>query len=234
MRASGAARWVVFAGALLGGCAQVTRPPVPTPTPAPAPATGYESVQGRGPDVVARLRAAPPPAQPDVVDGTAPDADEDLLRARGLVKIGVAHYPPRDAAPLHAEVLAQARKVGADEVHLYSPQSADAPALANFFVRLHLPFGANFRDLNEQEQQTLGVDGVEIGEVVGGTPAAEANLRDGDYVLKFNKTPVHGKADFQSMLQSHLGRRVTLTIRRDGVTMKRLVVLGTLPAPIEH
>lgn len=220
---------------LLGGCAQVARTPAPIePAQPPQSAPAYETVQGRSVDVVARLRAAPPLAQPEVANGATPDGDETLLRAQGLVKIGIGHYPAGDAARLRDTVSRQARDVGADKALIYPPQSFDAPALAQFFVRLHLPFGANFRDLTDLERQTLGSDGVEIGEVVGGTPASEANLREGDYVLKFGKVPVHGKAAFQALLQEHMGRRVTLTIRRDGATLKRLVVLGTLPAAPGH
>ncbi|MDE2257647.1 MAG: PDZ domain-containing protein [Xanthomonadaceae bacterium] len=221
---------------LLGGCAaHVARPPARgTPGPPPPAPPAYEAVQGRSPDVVARLRAAPPPAQPEVADGATPDGDETLLRAQGLVEIGIGHYADDDVASLRSEVAAQARKAGADKALIYPPPTFGSPALALFFVRLHLPFGANFRDLTDIERQTLGSGGVEIGEVVGGTPASEANLRNGDYVLKFNAVPVSDKAQFQSLLQQHMGRRVTLTIRRNGVTMKRLVLLGTLPAGARH
>lgn len=220
---------------LLGGCAQVVRSPAPNEqgqTPQQVPA--YETVQGRSADVVARLRAAPPPSQPEVADGATPDGDEAVLRAQGLVKIGIGHYPGGDIAALRNDVGKQARKVGADRALIYPPQAFGAPALALFFVRLHLPFGANFRDLTDIERQTLGGSGVEIGEVVGGTPASEANLRDGDYVLRFDKVAVQDKAQFQALLQAHMGRRVMLTIRRDGTTMKRLVVLGTLPPATGH
>lgn len=227
MRIRGAA-WLALL--LLGGCAQVIRPPAPTAAGQPPPAgPAYEIVQGRSPDVVARLRAAPPPAQPEVANGATPDGDKTLLRAQGLVEIGIGRYPDSDASSLRGEVATQARKAGADKALIYPPQAFGAPALALFFVRLHLPFGANFRDLTDVERQTLGSGGVEIGEVVGGTPASEANLREGDYVLKFNNAPVRDKAAFQALLQEHMGRRVTLTIRRNGVTMKRLVLLGTLP-----
>lgn len=227
MRIRGAAGFAVL---LLGGCAQVARPPAPgTPgQPPPAP-PAYETVQGRSPDVVARLRAAPPPVQPEVADGATPDGDKTLLRAQGLVEIGIGHYPDSDMASLRGEVATQARKAGADKALIYPPQAFGAPALALYFVRLHLPFGANFRDLTDLERQTIGSGGVEIGEVVGGTPASEANLREGDYVLKFNNAPVRDKAAFQALLQQHMGRRVILTIRRNSVTMKRLVLLGTLP-----
>jgi S1-C subfamily serine protease len=106
--------------------------------------------------------------------------------------------------------------------------------VAVYYVRLRLPFGANIRDMTADERQTLGVDGVEIGEIIGGTPASEANLREGDFVLKFNHKPVHDKAAFQSLLQAHLGRRVILTIRRDGASFDRLVRLGTLPAAVKN
>lgn len=232
MRMRGAAWWAVL---VLGGCAQIARQPSPgVPGQAPQPLPAYETVQGRSPDVVLRLRAAPAPANPDVADGATPDGDETLLRAQGLVKIGIGHYPGGDLAALRDTVARQARKVGADKALIYPPQAFGAPALAQFFVRLHLPFGANFRDLTDIERQTLGSDGVEIGEVVGGTPASEANLREGDYVLKFNNMPVHDRAGFQALLQEHMGRRVTLTIRRNGTTRKRLVVLGTLPPAGAH
>lgn len=220
---------------LLGGCAQVVRSPAPNvPGQPPQPVPAYETVQGRSADVVAWLRSAAPLAQPEVADGATPDGDETLLRAQGLVKIGMGHYPAGDADSLHDVVTNQARKVGADKALIYAPQAFGAPALAQFFVRLHLPFGANFRDLTDAERQSLGSSGVELGEIVGGTPASAANLRDGDFVLQFNKTPVQDKAAFQTMLQEHMGRRVTLTVRRDGVTMKRLVVLGTLPPASGH
>ena len=215
---------------LLGGCAQVVRSPAPNEPGQPTQQIpAYETVQGRSADVVARLRAAPPLAQPEVANGATPDGDETLLRAQGLVKIGIGHYQSGDVASLRDMVATQARKVGADKAMIYPPQAFGAPALAQFFVRLHLPFGANFRDLTDSERQSLGSGGVEIGEVVGGTPASAANLRDGDYVLKFDKVAVRDKAAFQALLQQHMGRRVMLTIRRDGTTMKRLVVLGTLP-----
>lgn len=220
---------------LLGGCAQVARPPAPNATgQPPQPLPAYETVQGRSADVVARLRAAPPQAQPEVANGETPDGDETLLRAQGLVKIGIGHYPAGDVDSLRDIVAKQARKVGADKALIYPPPTLGELALAQFFVRLHLPFGANFRDLTDGERQTLGSSGVELGEIVGGTPASAANLRNGDYVLQFNKTPVQDRAAFQAMLQEHMGRRVTLTIRRDGVTMKRLVVLGTLPPASGH
>jgi hypothetical protein len=225
-----AARGVLAAIVLLSGCASVEQRAGETTPEAQSPlrSATYEIVQGRDAAMVARMRASAPLAQPEIADGGTMVADEAIVRAQGLVRIGIGQYPATDPETLYAQVLEQAIKVGADKALVYPPTN-DAPAQAVFFVRLQLPFGANFRDLTEAERATLGSGGVEIGEIVGLTPASDANLREGDFVLAFNKIPVRDRAQFQSLLQRNLGQRVTLTIRRDGRTMNRLIVLGTLP-----
>lgn len=229
MRGSVAALRFAAAGVLLlAGCAQIVRPPESASTPAQTIARPvYEVVQGRDAALVARLRAAPP-QPPQVSAGATVEGDEKLQRARGLVRIGVGHFPAGDAHAAREQAVAQAGAVGADQALVYPPAAADGIWMAEFYVRLQLPFGANFRDLTDAERQELG-HGVQIGEVVGATPAAEANLLEGDYILKFNRQPVSDRAAFQAMLQKHMGQRVVLTVRRHGTTMNRLVVLGKLP-----
>ena len=56
----------------------------------------------------------------------------------------------------------------------------------------------------------------------------EPLMLEGDFVLKFNHQPVLDKPSFQALLEQHMGQRVTLTIRRDGTTIERIVRLGTL------
>lgn len=198
------------------------RPPGAPPN---APATRYEIVQGRGPEVVARLRSEPAPAQPEVSDGHSQPGDENLLRGQGYVQMGIGHFAEADAA--REQAIRKGHEVGADKVLIYPPHD-NIELVATYYVRLHLPFGANFRDLTPAEQQMLGSGGVQIGGVVGGTPAARANLLEGDFVLKFNHQPVLDKPSFQALLEQHMGQRVTLTIRRDGGTIERIVRLGTL------
>jgi hypothetical protein len=216
-------RCAVIAIILLAGCARISRPPAPPP----APTTRYEVVQGRNAQLVARLRAAPAPAQPEVSDGHSLQGDENILRGQGFVQIGIGHFVERDPVRAREQAERKGREVGADKVFLYAPEDNMALAAA-YYVRLHLPFGANFRDLTSAERDGLGSPGVQIGEVVGGTPAAKANLLDGDFVLKFNHQPVLDKPSFQGLLEQHMGQRVTLTIRRDGSTIERIVRLGTL------
>jgi len=173
------------------------------------------------------LRAAPAPAQPEVAEGRTQQGDESLLRGQGLVQIGIGHFAERDATRARTEAERKGREVGADKVMIYAIPEA-ATLLAAYYVRLHLPFGANFRDLTVEERNQLGAPGVQIGDIVGGTPAAKANLLEGDFVLKFNHVAVPDKPRFQALLEQHMGQKVTLTIRRNGTTIERIVRLGTL------
>jgi hypothetical protein len=216
--------YAIVIALLLGGCVPIKRVFVPG-TPA-QPSTRYEVVQGRTPAVVARLRAAAAPEVPEVDDGHSVAGDENFLREKGLVQIGIGHFAEPDLARARAQAVRKGSDVGADKILLYPP--ADGTLVAAYYVRLHLPFGANFRDLTPDERQMLGSGGVQIGGVVGGTPAAKANLLEGDFVLKFNHQPVLDKPSFQALLEQHMGQRVTLTIRRDGTTIERSVRLGML------
>lgn len=234
---SGFRAGLLISAIVLGGCA--TRPTIIEVAPGivvvPGSQARYEVVAGRNADLVARMRAAPAPAQPRVSDGNTRGGDENFLREQGLVEIGIGYFPAADANAARQQAVQRGIKVGADVVQVYAPavdsQASNPPELvATYFVRLQLPFGADFRDVTADERQSLGQGGVEIGNVIGRTPASAANLRSGDYILKVNRTPIKDKVAFQTLLQSHMGRNVTLTIRRGKVTLKRLIRLGTLPA----
>lgn len=192
----------------------------------------YTAVPGQEPQTVSELRAAPPPDQVEVIDGKTQSGDERVLAAKSYVRIGDGDYSG-DAQAARAWVNSQAKRVGADKVYVYSQTESSgtaAPSLhAAFYVRYRLPFGATFRELTAAEQQTLGATGVQLGEIVGGTPASEANLLSGDFVLRFDGKIVKNKVDFQEQLRANMGKRVTLTISRNGQVLNRLVRLGVLP-----
>ncbi|HET8942044.1 MAG TPA: PDZ domain-containing protein [Rudaea sp.] len=221
---------------VLVGCApQTTKTGMqPGTLVSPGSQARYDVVGGRNAELVARLRAAPAPTQPRVSDGNTRSGDENFLREQGLVEIGIGHFPAADVSVARDEAVRRGVQVGADAVRIYRPNadsltSSPAELVATYFVRLQLPFGADFRDLTPEERVALGSDGVEIGNVIGRTPASAANLRSGDFVIGFNRSQIKDKAAFQTLLQSHMGRNVTLTLRRGNVTIKRLVRLGTLP-----
>ena len=190
----------------------------------------FEPTPGQDAATIAELRAAPAPKQPEVGTGTSPPGDERVLNARGYVRIGNGYFPGA-AAAAREWALRQGERIGADKALVYSEEAAAPSAAASrigFYVRYRLPFGATFRSLNADEQHTLGSGGVELGEIVGGTPASEANLQRGDFVIRFNGKAVADRPAFEQLLHEHLGQRVTLTISRDGVTIERLVRLGVV------
>ena len=214
--------------AMMAGCIQKPATQRPTQHEAEQPsqrAPHYEPVPGQDAATIAKLRAAPAPPEPEVSEGTVPENDERVLTAKGYVRVG-SGYHGGSAAEARLWAIHEAHSVGAEKVLLYPP-AADA-LVATYFVRYRLPFGARFRSLTSDERRDLGSGGVQIGDVVGGTPAAAANLQKGDFVLKLNGNPVADRAEFQKMLSDNVGKRITLTISRNGVIISRLVRLGAL------
>lgn len=222
-------RHLAFAGMLLlAGCA--TGPGTvfsPSPKPLPPAETGsYQTEPGREPALVADLRAAPPPAQPEISEGKSVAADEKRLRTQSYMHIGTSHFPLSDA-DARAKAERQGRSVGADRVIFYPASSGDV--VVAYYVRFKLPFGATFRDLRPAEMSELGTGGgVAIGSVVDDSPASRANLLTGDIVLKCDDKAIIDRADFQSRLRAKAGHPVTLTIVRNGETLQRVVRLGPM------
>lgn len=213
----------------LGACATIgTAPPV-VPGAPPVITAGpgrYEPL--RQPEVITELRAAPPPALPEVSDSQSPEGDERVLAAKGFVRIANGHYAGADEKA-RDWLVARGREAGADRVLLYSETVDGATGLrAAYYVKFKLPFGASFRDLHADERAAVGGSGVSLGDVIGNSPAAEANLRKGDIVLKLNGEAVRDRVHFQQLLRAHMGKHVTLAISRDGATLTRLVRLGVL------
>jgi membrane-associated protease RseP (regulator of RpoE activity) len=171
---------------------------------------------------------------PELVSGKNPMGDHNRLATKGYVRIGTAHFPGADT-DASDDAIHLGQQVGADRILLYAPGSSatsEAEWLATYYVRFQLPFGATFRDLRSEERAALGVDGgVQIGSVIGGTPASRANLLAGDYVLKFDGSPIADRAAFQGMLRNHAGRQVTLTIVRNTETLQRVVRIGVMANP---
>ncbi len=230
---------VVFAVAI-GGCVQSVREPErPSHPVTPAKVTPgrFEPIAGRGPDTIAELRAGTAPAEPDFIDGDASPADERTFSSKGFVKVADGYYAGIDA-DAQAFLRKHGKAISADKVIIYTmppDEATHAPSLhAVYYVRFKLPFGATFRDLTAAEQAAVGSTGIKIGSVVGGSPAADANLRIGDIVLAIDNNHVAGRTDFEKQCRSHMGKRVTLTISRDGNTSTRLVRLGILASELNR
>ncbi len=221
-------RALAVAGAfLIAGCA--TGPgAVFTPRPVSPEESGqYEIVAGREPTIVADLRAATPPAEPELSDGRNFSADRQRLAAQSYMHVGTSHFPVSDTH-VREDAMRQGQRVGADRVIVYPPSASDTITVA-YYVRFKLPFGATFRDLRPEEASQVGsAGGVAIGAVVTDSPASRANLLSGDIVLKCDGTAIVDRADFQNRLRARAGHPVTLTIVRNGETLQRMVRLGPL------
>jgi hypothetical protein len=213
----------------MSGCATGPRAIItPAEKPLPPDETGhYETVTGREPALVADLRAAPPPAEPEISEGKNLGADESRLRAQSYMHVGTSHFPADDA-DARDKAIRQARRVGADRVIVY-PSAAAGDLVVAYFVRFKLPFGATFRDLRPEEMSALGTGGgVAIGTVVDDSPASRANLLPGDIVLKCDSKAIIDRTDFQNRLRARAGHPVTLTLVRNGETLQRMVRLGPM------
>jgi membrane-associated protease RseP (regulator of RpoE activity) len=235
---------LVFMAATLCACASKPRieaPPVPQPVvPVVVDVGDYEPSPAYPAATVAELRAAPPPVAPLVALGANPEADAQRLQAQAHVRIGTGRLPgaPADSIEL---ARAQALRSGADQALLYPPPppaeaaneaANSAGTLVAHYVRFRLPFGARFRDLNEAERARLGVaGGVMLGAIIGDSPASQANLLEGDIVLRMGGKALADAVDFRARLREQAGRTVTLTIWRSGTTLARPVRLGAAPPP---
>jgi S1-C subfamily serine protease len=71
--------------------------------------------------------------------------------------------------------------------------------------------------------------GVEIQEVVSGSPAEAGRLRGGDIIVSVGETAVARAGDLQRlMVEAHIGAKVQLSVLRDD----RLITLEVVPVEL--
>jgi len=89
------------------------------------------------------------------------------------------------------------------------------------FRRAYLGIAGGRRPLPPRLAQTLGRRaGVEVVEVVDGSPAAGAGLRRGDVIVELGGEPVEGVGDLQRLMAAELiGRSVAVRVLRGGETI---------------
>ena len=75
-------------------------------------------------------------------------------------------------------------------------------------------------------------EGVVIGRVVRGGPAAQAGLQPGDVIVQMDGTTITNTSDLSNVLRQHqVGDSLTVEFVRDGARMQTTVTLGEAPAP---
>ena len=90
------------------------------------------------------------------------------------------------------------------------------------FTRAYIGIAGGSRPLPPRLARELGrAAGVEVVEVVEGSPAAKAGLRPEDLIVDVGGTPVEGADDLQRLMVGELiGERVEATVVREGHTLK--------------
>jgi serine protease Do len=72
--------------------------------------------------------------------------------------------------------------------------------------------------------------GALVSEVVQGSPAAKAGIRQGDVIVGFNGESIKDSHDLPTVVaKTPVGEEVSVTLRRDGKTQKVPVTVGKLP-----
>jgi len=116
------------------------------------------------------------------------------------------------------------------------PMNATTQAILSALIRngrvrrAYLGIAGGTRALPPTIAQRLGRKaGVEVQEVVSGSPAAGGSLRSGDIIVSVGETGVAKAGDLQRlMVEAHIGSRLTLTILRGD----RLVSLEVIPVEL--
>jgi hypothetical protein len=98
---------------------------------------------------------------------------------------------------------------------------------ALYFVKRHIVFGANIRDLNDDERRALQSNrGVYVLSVVEGSPAYRGDLLPGDILTDFAGQPIFGVKGETDLALSHAGQKVDVTLVRGAQTISKSVQLA--------
>ena len=98
---------------------------------------------------------------------------------------------------------------------------------AVYFVKLAYIFGANWRDLSNDERSALQSNsGVYITSVVNDTPAFRNDVLAGDIIVKIDGQTIYGQQAASDALRNKRGQVVSLTIFRNGQLIEKAVKLA--------
>jgi S1-C subfamily serine protease len=139
-------------------------------------------------------------------------------------------------ADWHARLIGVNTAVAGVGLGLAVPMNATTQAILSALMRhgrvrrAYLGIAGGTRALPPAFAQKLGRRaGVEVQEVVSGSPAAGGSLRSGDIIVSVGETGVAKAGDLQRlMVEAHIGSRLTLTILRDD----HLVTLEVVPVEL--
>ena len=96
---------------------------------------------------------------------------------------------------------------------------------AGYFVKAHVRFGANLRDLSDSERQQFQTNrGAYVITVVDDSPAYNSDILPGDVIVGINvQAPEHGYTGLNQLIDTYRGRTVTVSIVRGGKMLSKQV-----------
>lgn len=102
--------------------------------------------------------------------------------------------------------------------------------LAGYWVKRRPPLlGVLPRDLTAEERKQLGTNkGLFVHVVVKNSPAFKADLFRGDVILKIDDEDVQDVKEFLEVIKNREGKKVLLTISRDGKILTKEILLASL------
>ncbi|MEZ5509729.1 MAG: PDZ domain-containing protein [Gammaproteobacteria bacterium] len=117
----------------------------------------------------------------------------------------------------------------------YGSQTTYVPVTVNrydygavYFIKRKFSFGAVFRDLNNEERNSLQTNsGVYITIVVNETPAFYSDILVGDIIVKIDGNPIHGSQAASDIFGTKQGQEIVLSIYRNGQILEKKVKLDT-------
>ncbi len=97
--------------------------------------------------------------------------------------------------------------------------------------------GVNIQPVDDELARSLGMEspaGALVANVVAGSPAAEGGIVSGDVILGFDGAPVPNPSRLsQIVAAAPVGKRVSVSVLRDGKTLALAIVLGELEKAME-
>jgi serine protease Do len=94
--------------------------------------------------------------------------------------------------------------------------------------------GVSIQSVTPELAQAMKLEerqGALVSDIMPGSPAAKAGIRQGDVITGFNGTTVKDSHDLPAVVaKTPVGEEVTMTLRRDGNTHKVPVTVGKLPS----
>lgn len=115
----------------------------------------------------------------------------------------------------------------------YGTQTTYVPITTNrynygaaYFIKRKFYFGAIYRDLNNDERNTIQTNsGVYVTIVVNDTPAFYSDILAGDIIVKIDDKPIHGAQGASDILGTKQGQEIILSIYRNGQILEKKVKL---------